>query len=160
MEQFSSSPTYLLQALSDDLQSLFGGLLSPRSQVPPKTEDPRNEDPPWLALIQQLVDGYTFRKRYVRLLDLYLWAVVSGRPLMAAALWRRCKHPLRTALIGQEMCGRIRKLRPSSLATREAREMLAAVESICLQATQGMLDNVRSAKSARQILLNQVRVRG
>ena len=99
--------------------------------MPPKTEDPRNEDPPWLALIQQLVDGYTFRKRYVRLLDLYLWAVVSGRPLMAAALWRRCKHPLRTALIGQEMCGRIRKLRPSSLATREAREMLAAVESIC-----------------------------
>ena len=57
MEQFSSSPTYLLQALSDDLQHLFGGLLSPRSQAPPKTEDPRNEDPPWLALIQQLVDG-------------------------------------------------------------------------------------------------------
>ena len=65
-------------------------------------DDPRKEDPPWLALIQQLVDGYTFRKHYVRLLDLYLWAVASGRPPMAAALWRRCKHPLRAALIGQE----------------------------------------------------------
>ena len=146
----------------------------------PKVDDPRKEDPPWLALIQQLVDGYTycplpttahhcpllpttahcplptahystwcvdgwfsppsqrgdqrgiawvlpfalhhllrhrFRKHYVRLLDLYLWAVASGRPPMAAALWRRCKHPLRAALIGQEMCGRIRTPRPHSLAT-------------------------------------------
>ena len=29
------------------------------------------------------------------------------------------------------------------------------MEAICRHATQGMLDNVRSAKSARQILLNQ-----
>ena len=114
------------------------------------------EEPPWLALMQQLVDGYTFRKHYVRVLDLYLWAVASGRALMAAALWRRLKHPLRAALIGQEMCGRIRKLRPQSLATRGGREALAAVNAICLHATQGMLDNVRSAKSARQILLDQV----
>ena len=55
----------MLQALSDDLQSLFGGLLSPRSMLQgqhahPKVDDPRKEDPPWLALIQQLVDGYTY----------------------------------------------------------------------------------------------------
>ena len=74
---------------------------------------------------------------------------------MVAALWRRCKHPLRAALIGKEMCGRIRRVRPHNLATREAREQLQSVEEICSQSTLGILDNVRSQQSARQVLLDQ-----
>ena len=49
---------------------------------------------------------------------------------MVAALWPRCNHPLRAALIGKEMCGRIRRVRPHNLATREAREQLQSVEEI------------------------------
>ena len=46
-------------------------------------------------------------------------------------------------------------VRAACVGTGEAREQLSAVEGICLHATQGMLDNVRSAQSARQILLDQ-----
>ena len=119
--------------------------------------------PPWLVLMRELVDGYEVVTRpsrqgqqlVVRLLDLFLWAVASGRPQMVQTLWRRSSSPIRVALIAKEMCARIRRHAKRTLAVAQTRERLELIEADCQRWLLGTLDNVRHVHSARRILLEK-----
>ena len=116
-------------------------------------------------MMSELVDGYELDpgtpgtvgpdRVQLRILDLFLWAVASGRAEMAATLWRRCAEPTRAALVACEMCVRIRRLQSHNLAVTATRTKLERIERECKEAVTGVLDNVRDAVSARAILLSQ-----
>ena len=67
---------------------------------------------------------------------------------------RRSSFPMRYALIGREICMRIRKRPGHHQVVAEAREALQEMQRQCQASLLGCLDNVSSPNAARKILLS------
>ena len=79
---------------------------------------------------QELVDGYMPSKEQgVVMEDLFLWAIASGRKEMAMMLWRRVDRPSFLAMIGKEMCNRIRTKKLPRLAVSAVSDHLQELEA-------------------------------
>ena len=91
-------------------------------------------------------DAYAGGQQVISLLDLIFWAIACGAFELAFTLWRRCRSPLRAALLAQCMCSRIKERKRTHIAELERLE-----QTFCKAAT-GVLDMVEDQETARMLL--------
>lgn len=119
-------------------------------------EDPLLASSPWrrahIRFMDKFVKGfddYATKQHALHNVDLMFWAITAGAIELAELFWRRCRSPLRAALIAQDMLEKIR-LKSSKRAGLE--EHVALFQ----RHARGVLENLPDQETARRLLLSHV----
>ena len=135
------------------LSTLFG-VLGMSSALGARLPFDLPDTTPWreehvLMLRQHIVgfDYYAARQRTVRAFDLLVWGICCGATGFVKVIWERTVSPLRAALIGQEVC---RKLRVSLSAESDE---LVSLEKWFETNAVALLDTLDNQETARKLLL-------
>ena len=121
-----------------------------------KDEDLRLARSPWQAahirFMEKFVKGfedYAREQHALHNVDLMFWAITAGALDLAERFWRRCRSPLRAALIAQDMLIQIRD-RGRKLPTLEESLALFSRHAV------GVLEHLPDQETARRLLLSKV----
>ena len=121
-----------------------------------KGEDPRLARSPWqgahIRFMETFVKGfedYACEQHALHNVDLMFWAITAGALDLAERFWRRCRSPLRAALIAQDMLIQIRE-RGRKLPTLEESLALFSRHAV------GVLEHLPDQETARRLLLSKV----
>ena len=121
-----------------------------------KGEDPRLARSPWqgahIRFMETFVKGfedYACNQHALHNVDLMFWAITAGALDLAERFWRRCRSPLRAALIAQDMLIQIRE-RGRKLPTLEESLALFSRHAV------GVLEHLPDQETARRLLLSKV----
>ena len=119
-------------------------------------EDPRLARSPWrsehIRFIEKFVKGfghYAREQHALHNVDLMFWAITAGALDLAELFWRRCRSPLRAALIAQYMLTQIRLKGLKDAALEESVALFS-------QHAVGVLEHLPNQETARRLLLSTV----
>ena len=119
-------------------------------------EDPLLATSPWrsehIRFMQKFVKGfedYAKQQHALHNVDLMFWAITAGALDLAELFWRRCRSPLRAALIAQDMLDKIRD---------KGQKLAGLEESVALFSRHavGVLEHLPDQETARRLLLSEV----
>ena len=119
-------------------------------------EDPLLATSPWrsehIRFMEKFVKGfedYAHKQHALHNVDLMFWAITAGALDLAELFWRRCRSPLRAALIAQDMLTQIRD---------RGQKFAALEESVALFSRHavGVLEHLPDQETARRLLLSNV----
>ena len=121
-------------------------------------EDYRLAMSPWqkqhIRFMRRWVKGfedYAPAQHAVHNVDLMFWAILAGALELATdVLWRRCRSPLRAALLAQSICQDIQKRGGKLKDSLRDTEMWFSASAV------GVLDNLPDQETARKLLLSEV----
>ena len=107
---------------------------------------------PHIRFMQKFVKGFkNFAEKQHALhnVDLMFWAITAGALDLAELFWRRCRSPLRAALIAQDMLTKIRDKGQKFPALEESRVLFS-------RHAVGILEHLPDQETARRLLLSKV----
>ena len=111
---------------------------------------------PWrgahIHFMKKFVKGfedYGHEQHALHNVDLMFWALTAGALELAQLFWRRCRSPLRAALIAQDILTRIRD---------QGKKVPGLEESVALFSRHavGVLEHLPDQETARRLLLSKV----
>ena len=88
---------------------------------------------------------YATQQHALHNVDLMFWAILAGALELAEFFWKRCRSPLRAALIAQDILG---KIQLKGRRTAAINEELQWFNNVAL----GVLDNLPDMETARRLL--------
>ena len=105
-----------------------------------------------IGFMQKFIEGfenYAREQPALHNVDLMFWAITAGALDLAELFWRRCRSPIRAALIAQAMLVKIRL---------KGREVAALEESVALFSRHavGVLEHLPDQETTRLLLLSKV----
>ena len=119
-------------------------------------EDPSLKGSPWrkehIRFMDKFVKGfddYAQRQHALHNVDLMFWAITAGAIELAELFWRRCRSPLRAALIAQDMLENICKSVSKSAGLEEHIALFS-------RHARGVLEHLPDQETARRLLLSKV----
>ena len=118
-------------------------------------EDPSLASSPWrsahIRFMEKFVKGfndYAHAQHALHNVDLMFWAITAGAIELAELFWRRCRSPLRAALIAQDMLEKIR--------LKSSRAGLEEHVALFQRHARGVLEHLPDQETARRLLLSKV----
>ena len=93
-------------------------------------------------------DDYAQAQHALHNVDLMFWAITAGAIELAELFWRRCRSPLRAALIAQHMLERIRERASKSAGLEEHVALFS-------RHARGVLEHLPDQETARRLLLSK-----